>query len=275
VTVIAFDPATDPHRLRLIMTPEQLERIKFIRGDVTDLEGLERVLGEHEITNVIHLAGLQLPFCRADPPLGAGVNVVGTVNLFEAVKLRGGIGIGTVTYASSAAVWNPAGTLAPLSHYGIYKIANEGTARIYAADGVSSIGLRPYVVYGPGRDQGVTSGPTLAMQAAARREPYEIAFGGRSQLHYAPDTARAFIQAARSRHEGAAVFDLGGPAVHVREIVSAIEAAAPESAGLITYRDEPLPFPAELDAGALEEAIGPLSRTPLDEGVRETIELFR
>ena len=30
-------------------------------------------------------AALQVPFCRADPPRGALVNVVGTVNVFEAV----------------------------------------------------------------------------------------------------------------------------------------------------------------------------------------------
>ena len=42
------------------------------------------------------------------------------------------------------------------------------------------------------------------------------------------------------------VFDVGGPAVHMSEVVAAIEAAAPEAAGTITYEDVPLPFPEEL-----------------------------
>jgi len=86
-----------------------------------------------------------------------------------------------VAYASSAAVYSrsdpspapEAGGTAPGTLYGVSKLADEGMARIYATDsGLPSIGMRPYVVYGPGRDQGMTAGPTEAMRAAARGEPY-------------------------------------------------------------------------------------------------------
>jgi UDP-glucose 4-epimerase len=43
-TVTAFDIAADRHRLELVMEPDELERIRFVRGDVTELEALERVL---------------------------------------------------------------------------------------------------------------------------------------------------------------------------------------------------------------------------------------
>ena len=51
----------------------------------------------------IHLAALQVPRCKADPPLGARVNVGGTVNVFEARRRRAG---SQVAYASSAAVYD-------------------------------------------------------------------------------------------------------------------------------------------------------------------------
>ena len=51
---------------------------------------------------MIHLAGLQVPTCKADPVTGALVNVAGTLNVFEAAKT---IGIKRVVYASSAAVY--------------------------------------------------------------------------------------------------------------------------------------------------------------------------
>ena len=269
VPVVGYDLGSDPHRLKLIMSPEQLGQVTLVPGDVTDLDQLLGVLGEHEISNVVHLAGLQLPFCRADPPLGARVNVVGTVSAFEAAKRHA---LKTaIAYASTSAVYDEAGAINPQSHYGVYKVANEGTARVYwQDDGIPSIGLRPFCVYGPGRDQGVTSTPTVAMLAAARGEPYRISFGGRTQLHYAPDVARAFVTATRSQQEGAEVFDVGGPAVHMSEVVAAIEAAAPEAAGTITYEDVPLPFPEELHAGGLEVAL-----TPLEQGVRETVDHFR
>ncbi len=267
--VVAYDLGDDDHRLRLIASPEEIADIVFVRGDVTSLEQLDGALAEHGITHIVHLAALQVPFVKANPPLGAQVNVAGTVNVFEAARRRG---LTTpIAYASTAAVYDDRGDRSPRTLYGVFKLANEGTASVYWADeGIASVGIRPFVVYGPGRDQGLTSGPTLAMQAAATREPYRIAFGGRSELHYAPDVARGFIAAARSPARGAFAYDFPGTPVHMSEVVAAIESAAPEARGLVTFDDVPLPFPEELPGERLDAQV-----TPLDIAVRETIEHFR
>jgi nucleoside-diphosphate-sugar epimerase len=269
VTVVGFDLGEDRHRLELIADPHEIDAITFVRGDVTDLEQLEKTLAEHEITHLVHLAALQVPFVKANPPLGAQVNVTGTVNVLEAAKSHG---LRTpIAYASTAAVYDDRGDRAPRTLYGVFKLANEGSAAVYwADDGVSSVGIRPFVVFGPGRDQGVTSGPTLAMAAAARGEPYRIAFGGRTELHYAPDVARGFVGAARSHAQGALAYDFPGTPASIAEVVELIEAAVPEAAGTITYDDVPLPFPEELPGERLDAPT-----TPLDAAVRETIELFR
>lgn len=283
---VVFDLGSDPRRLKLIMTPEELARVSFVQGDITDLELIERTLDEHAITHVIHLAALQVPFCRANPPLGARVNVVGTVNMFEAVARRKDR-IDRVVYASSVAVYDAvdAGPGAVVQHgqtghpgnlYGVYKQANEGTARIYWQDNrVASIGLRPYTVYGPARDQGMTSSPTKAMFAAAVGKPYQIPFGGRGDFQYADDVAKAFIACARAPFEGAEIFNLRGSVVHMREVIAAIEAAAPEAKGTITFDDKPLALPEEADASPLVALIGALPYTPLEQAVAETITLFR
>ena len=88
IDVIAYDLGDDPRRMALIMDEAELARVAHVRGDITDLEALEAVIDAEWITNIIHLAALQVPFCRADPPLGARVNVVGTVNVLEAVARR-------------------------------------------------------------------------------------------------------------------------------------------------------------------------------------------
>jgi nucleoside-diphosphate-sugar epimerase len=268
--VVAFDlPGSSDHRLREVASVKEAERVVRVGGDVTDLEALERALAEHEVTHVVHLAALQVPFCRADPPLGAHVNVVGTVNVFEAAR-RYGLET-SVAYASSAAVYDPRGEMVPATIYGVTKIANEGTARIYAQDhAIASVGLRPFSVYGPARDQGITAEPTHAMRAAARGEPYRVSFGGRTELHFAPDVARGFIAAARSPASGAAVYDFPGESVHMSEVVAAIEAAAPGAEGSITFEDLPLPFPEELPGERFDTPV-----TPLAEGVRATVEHFR
>ena len=277
-----FDLGDATHRLELILTSEERERLTLVHGDITDLDQLGRTLDEHEITRVVHLAALQVPFCRADPVLGARVNVVGTVNVFEAVKERLDR-IPGVAYASSAAVYGPndpspapeSGGLAPATIYGVYKLANEGTARLYEAEsGVPSTGIRPYVVYGPGRDQGMTSGPTQAMQAAAHGEGFAIGYGGVAQYDYAPAVGRAFVTAAAAP-AGAVVANFPGVSASMAEVVAAIEAEVPEIVGRITVEDVQLPFPAELEASALERAIGPVAQPSLAEGVRQTIERFR
>lgn len=279
VPVVVYDLGTNTERLELAMSGDDLDRLTMISGDVTDLEQVERTIVDHEITHIVHLAAMLLPLVKADPPRGASVNVVGATNVFEAAKRHGVRGF---AYASSAAVYGPgAGPRVedagdPTSLYGVFKLANEGTARVFFEDeGVGSVGLRPYVVYGPGRDHGLTADPTLAMIAAARGEPYAMRWGGRCQLQYAADAARIFIAAARAEHDGAAVFNLGGPSSHMTEVVDAIEAAAPEMSGQITFEDVQLPFPEEMDSGGLEDVIGPIAWTPLEEGTRQTIEHYR
>ncbi len=284
VPTAVYDLGLDTYRLKLIMSDEELAPVQFIQGDITDLDGLERVLGETGTTNIVHLVGLQVPFCKANPPLGAAVNVVGTVNMFEAAKRAG---LKHLAYASSIAIYGlaedyPAGPIAhdalakPHTHYGVYKQANEGTARIYwGDDGISSIGLRPYTVYGPARDQGLTSAPTKAMLAAAEGQGHHIAFGGRTSMQLADDVAKIFILAARAAFEGTDTFNLRGSVVSMPEIIAAIELAEPAATGQITFEDLQLPFPIEMDDSALSKTLGPLPDTPLEAGVLQTIAIFK
>lgn len=278
--VVGYDLGDDRSRLDLVIG-DAADRVEHVRGDITDLEALERALDTLAITRVVHLAALQVPMVQANPPLGMRVNVAGTVNVFEAVSRRLDR-LPNVVYASSAAVYNPqdpspapeTGGTAPATLYGVSKLADEGIARVYRSDaGVPSVGLRPYVVYGPGRDQGMTSGPTLAMLAAVRSEPYEVAFSGRAQYDYAPDVARALVTAADTPTEDAAVFNVPGAAAAVEDVVAAIRAEIPGAE--VTWSGSPLPFPAELEAVGFDRAIGTFPRTPLAVGVAATIEHFR
>jgi nucleoside-diphosphate-sugar epimerase len=112
------------------------------------------------------------------------------------------------------------------------------------------------------------------MAAAAAGDDYRISFGGRTQLQFAPDTARVFIASARAARRDARVFHLGGPAVTLAEVASAIEDAAP-GVTISVDEDTRLPFPDEFDGSALDEALGGISWTPLEAGVRATVERLR
>ncbi len=280
--VYAYDLSEDPHRLRLIMTDDEVARVRFIRGDIADPAQLTAALRDHGVDRVIHLAALQVPFCRANPRLGAHVNVEGTVNVFQCAleaKLQ------RVVYASSIAVYGKADEYAPgpLPHdapqhpstlYGAYKQADESIARIYWQDDhISSIGIRPYTVYGPGRDQGLTSSPTKAMLAAAALQDFHIPFGGKQLFQYARDVAAILVQASRVPFEGADCYNLGGSFASVEDIARIIEDYVP---GVhVAVDPKPLQFPERMDGAPLEAALGRINWTPLEQGVHETIDMFR
>jgi nucleoside-diphosphate-sugar epimerase len=274
--VVAFDLGTARHRLAVALDETQQSQITFVRGDISDLESLERLLEEHEITNVVHLAALQIPFVREDPVLGARVNVLGTANVLEAVRRRAGR-VGPLVYASSVAAYGPAGTLAgddvPGTLYGVYKRANEGAAQRYWEDyGVSSIGLRPHTVFGPGRDQGVTSAPTIAMVAAAARRPFHIPFGGQVQLQHTADTGNAFARTALLDFEGAGVHNLDGTAMRVSELAELIERSAPGAR--ITVDESRLPLIEAVDGASFVDLLGGSVMGPVEARVVESVRAF-
>jgi nucleoside-diphosphate-sugar epimerase len=165
---------------------------------------------------------------------------------------------------------------APLTHYGVFKQANEGNARIYYRDsGLSSVGLRPFSVYGVGRDAGITSDPTRAMKAALLGRRFDIRFSGVTDFIYAADTAAAFIACADQAPDGAHVFNVHGEAIDVAEIVRLIDAHLPAaSRGLISWGGPQIPMPPALDDTALRAVVAGLPRTGADQGIGETIHRF-
>ena len=115
---------------------ERLARITgkppvFVEGDVRDGELLARVLREHQITSVIHFAGLKAVGESVREPLKYyDVNVAGTVTLLSAMR---DAGVRTMVFSSSATVYgDPAGSpihedaaLHPTNPYGHTKNMSE------------------------------------------------------------------------------------------------------------------------------------------------------
>lgn len=284
--VFIYDLDLEPKRLAMLLSQDELAKIHFIQGDISDFDRLKGEVQRHRVTHIIHLAGLQVPICRANPRLGALVNVVGTVNVFEAARslpepIQG------LVYASSAAVFGPqedygeapldeSVPLLPRTHYGVFKQSNEGNARVFFLDHqISSVGLRPHAVYGPGRDFGITSGPTTAMKAAVLGRPFEIQFGGPVSMLLVDDVAKIFIECAESRKTGARAYNIRGELVTVEEVVEAIEEVVPSARGLIQCRSNQLAIASNFSQQGLKNELGQVPATPLKQGIEQTVETFR
>jgi nucleoside-diphosphate-sugar epimerase len=271
--VVALDQDSDRARLAQVLEDDDMRLLTEEVGDVTDLEAMTRVMIDHRIGKVIHLAALQVPACAANPSLGALVNVVGTTNVLTASRDAGLRA--PVVFASSVAALSPTPGDTPSTMYGVFKKANEGTAtRMWEDEGVASIGIRPHTGYGVGRDQGLTSGPTKAMLHAAAGRPYHIGFGGSLQMQHGQDVARVLVAAADSSYQGAFVLNLPTPATDMATIVSSIESAAPGSAGSITFDETALPFPPRPVPDDIDAVLGVVPETTLDVGVDATIRHF-
>jgi nucleoside-diphosphate-sugar epimerase len=280
-----FDIDTESARLAALLSPAQMASVHFLQGDITQFKDVEGAIVDHGITQVLHLAGIQVPFCAADPLRGAMINVVGTLNVFEVARRRRDL-VQSIVYASSAAVFGPEETyggvtipegapLLPGTHYGVFKQCNEGNARVYfSTDGLSSVGLRPGTVYGVGRDRGMTSGPTKAIKAAVIGLPYTIRYTGGMDMQYVRDTARIFIRCAEAGLTGAKVYTPRGDVIQVRDFLSVLEQILPVSRTLIRAEGKPLPVSYDFDDSALHRDLTDVHRTPLELGIRETAETF-
>jgi nucleoside-diphosphate-sugar epimerase len=225
----------------------------------------------HNIEAIIHLAALQVPFCKADPVGSTHINVMGSIHILELARQRG---ITRLSYASSVAA--PAmgdnDWLATL--YGAHKICGEQMAAVYWQDwSVPSIGIRPAIIYGPGRDQGMSAAPTIALMAAEVGEAYTIPFTGDVGFVYVEDAAERFIAAASRSFEGAHVFDLNGTPGAVTEMLAFLSDHYPDAA--IEAYGDPMPFPAEANSGGLEQLIGLPECRPLSAGIAATVAGFQ
>jgi nucleoside-diphosphate-sugar epimerase len=269
VAVRIFDASADRFNVDTIVG-DRAANIEWVVGDVGNPDDVSRAMAGCD--HVVHLAGLLTPACQDNPVRGATVNVIGTINVFEAAKQHG---LTNVVYTSSVSVFGPEnGDLPnPSTHYGAFKLAAEGSARSYwEYDGISSVGLRPGVVYGPGRESGLSAGPTLACKAAVQGNEYTMGYTGDACLVYVDDVAAAYEYAVLTPPKGAHVFNVSGSPISTDTVIQEIKKHYP--AVSLKTSGSTLPFTAHISDLELYKTFPSLTRTDLDVGIRETLDHY-
>ena len=135
-----------------------------------------------------------------------------------------------------------------------------------------SVGIRPGVVYGVGRDQGMTSKTTVALLAAAANQAYDIPFSGHVSWLFAAEAASAFIRSVAKERVGAPVFDLNGVYASVEEGMAILKTIAPDAQ--VGIKGEPLAFPMDKSDEPLKAFIGDYGQMPLAQGIEATYKAF-
>ncbi|MCJ7995651.1 NAD(P)-dependent oxidoreductase [Rhizobium cremeum] len=240
--------------------------VEIVAGDITDPNTV--LQAARDCDGIVHLVGLMTVDCARDPVLGVRVNLIGSLNVLEAAKARRL----PVAYLSTAGVFGPEDAIhpQPMTIYGSTKLAVEGAARAFFLDyGIPSLGLRPYIIYGPGVSAGIAAGPSIAIAAAIRREPAEIRFSGRVGFVYVDDVARMLASAMTAPLEGAAVLTMSGDTADMKDFVA--ELARQSGWTKIAINGAPLRIPSELVSDPVPAFLGAQPVTDIGNGIRLAI----
>jgi len=252
-----FDLAPRPERL-----PPGLD-VEIVSGDITDTASV--IEAAHGCDGIVHLAGLMTVDCARDPVLGARVNLIGSLNVFEAAKPNRL----PVAYLSTAGVFGPEDAIhpQPMTIYGATKLAVEGAARAFFLDhGVPSLGLRPYIVYGPGISAGIAAGPSIALAAAANHKPAQIRFSGRVGFVFVDDVACLLATAMAAPLTGATALTMAGDTAEMEDFVT--ELSIQTGWSNITIDGPPLRIPADLASDPVPALLGAQPITDIKTGIR-------
>lgn len=240
--------------------------VEIVTGDVTDTETVARAA--EGCAGIVHLAGLMTVDCARDPLLGVRVNLVGSVNVFEAARPSRL----PVAWLSTAGVFGPEDGIhpRPMTVYGTTKLAVEGVARAYALDhGVPSLGLRPYIVYGPGISSGIAAGPSIAISASLRRESATIRFSGRVGFVHVDDVARLLAAAIDAPPNGASALTMAGDTQEMDDFIA--ELARQTGWGEIDVEGPPLRIPADLRSDPVPASFGAHPATTMADGIASSL----
>ena len=267
--VTIFDLKIETELLKKLIGKD-IEKIKFLKGDVTNYE--EVLEATVNMDHVVNLAGLMTPDCSRNPSLGAEVNVLGSINVFEATKARG---IKFVVYASSAGVFGEKDKYFPFpeTHYGAFKLAVEGIARAYYNEAnISSVGIRPFVIYGPGRETGGTAAVTLACKAAKQSYNYNLNFSGKAGFVYVQDVANLVEMSINRAPVGALTININGITASVSDFVSKIINIIPEAK--LTINGDKLSVVEEILGDHPSDIFKNFKYTSLNEGISNTVKFY-
>ena len=225
--VDAFTDYYDPARKRANLEPLAGSGLELVDGDLNELD-LGWLVGEADV--IFHLAGQ--PGVRSSWGESFGVyldeNVHATQRLLEACRSAT---VDRFVFASSSSIYGEAeryptsedDTPAPISPYGVTKLAAEHLSRLYfRAYGVPTVALRYFTIYGPRQRPDMAF--TRFIAGALGGESITV-FGDGSQVRdftYVADAVAATIAAATQGEPGTAYNIAGGTQVSVREVIELI-----------------------------------------------------
>ena len=294
-----YDPALkEARRAELAKS----KRLRFVKLDVADREGIAALFKEHRFPYVVHLAAQAgVRYSLVDPFAYVDANLTGFTTILEGCRHNG---CRHLLYASSSSVYGSNTKMPfsvhdnvdhPLSLYGASKKANELMSHAYAhLFGLPMTGLRFFTVYGPwGR-------PDMAMWIFAKSiiagEPIKLFNYGnmRRDFTFIDDVVESAVRLFDRPPTGNSDFSTASPdpgsssapwrvynignnkPVEILEVVRLLEEAIGKKAKRELLPMQPGDVPATYaDVDDLMRDAGFRPSTPIEQGIARFIAWYR
>ena len=290
--VVVQDVQPENSPFRWVLTPAEQARATVVGGDAAEASYVFRLLQDHKIDRLVHLASYTSgSLAESEPAISVRVNVQSTIVAFEAVRL--GL-VGTLVWASTTQVFGRHTPYAaefgnkpildtsphrPWSVYSATKSLGEYLVGHYHRNwGVDIRGLRPIGTFGPGRRGGLVGHITNMIYHAAVGAPYVCPNGDQAlPMVYAEDSSRGFE--AGLYYNGTALSGLthtiGGYLTTHGQMAEIVKQVVPDARITVLPGDGGEPITLPQDNTPFCEATGFQLAYSLEDGVRKTVEFFR
>jgi len=242
----------------------------FVRKDVRDLPALIEAIEAHQVATVVHTAGLIGSRVQQSLNLAFDINLGGTRNVAEAVRLSG---VRRLVHISTFGVYDRRRkTDGPVTEdfprgggrgYGNYKAAKELILEAYAqAHGFELIVLRPANVFGLGHFWSGSSGGRKMqnlLEAGLDGRVARIASSETmaNEYIYAKDMGRAVDLAATVPLPAETIFNIGnGVVTPFEEVLDAVKVLFPSLRYEVEPGEPPKSKSAPLDISRAKQHLG-------------------
>lgn len=280
--VIIFDAMPNINRLG-----NARHKVKVIRGDILDIEDVFYVTKTYNVDCIIHLAYSTDILGQEERPLKPiKTNCIGFNNVLEVARI---MDIKRVVWASSVAVYGPPEYYSnqvvnedaptnPNTVYGACKVLDEYMGKhYYEKFGVDNIGLRPTVVYGPGRwFRGLSAFTYDLFVGPALGKPVKISFGNQKvNWMYVKDVAKAFLLACYVDKTEHKIFNIPGQVATIYEAAQIVQKLVPNAIVDVEAGEGRERWPAFLDVTRIEKELKYKQSYTLEKGFKEYIDTIR
>jgi nucleoside-diphosphate-sugar epimerase len=222
------------------------DKIKIVRGDITNLGSIIEVLKKNEVEAIFHLAAIISASAEANPLGAFNVNVIGTINVLEAARI---FEIKKFIFPSSSVVFTP-GLESPVAEnapknpniiYGINKVTCEQWCGYYKRRyGLDIRGARFVSLIGAGRVNGGASRfASLMIEKSALNKSFEVFVDKdiRIPIIYVKDIVSALIALFKAKNVDRIFYNIGGITPSAGELSDEVNKNLPKAN--ITFKPDP------------------------------------